>query len=87
MIDRIIEEIFVCLNSNCFLAALSTALTLPDICGKAEYGDIQTTKRYIKWFDKYIGDFEKSSSGESARVNVSIKMQICHTCPEKLFMI
>ncbi len=62
MIDRIIEEIFVCLNSNCFLAALSTALTLPDICGKAEYGDIQTTKRYIKWFDKYIGDFENSSS-------------------------
>lgn len=46
MIDRIIDEIKVCINSNCFLAALSTALTLPDICGRTEYGNVGTKERY-----------------------------------------
>lgn len=74
MIDRIIKEICVCLNSNCFLAALSTALTLPDICGKAEYGDIKICERYIKWFDKYIGDFEKSSKQDAEMPYLSGKI-------------
>ncbi len=69
MINRIIGEINVCMNNNCFLAAFSTALTIPDICGQAEYGEIynKTTypkgfvrKRYVTWFDEYIGKYEKS---------------------------
>lgn len=59
MINRLIDEINFCLNSNCFMAALTTALTLPDICGKAEYGSIKPSERYIQWFDKYIGEDEK----------------------------
>ncbi len=62
MVNRIIEEVYVCLNSNCFLAALSTALTLPDICGKAEYGNIKIGERYKQWVDKYIAKYEKSQN-------------------------
>lgn len=64
MINRIIDEINVCLNSNCFIAALTTALVLPDICGKAELADKdnrKVKKRYVSWFDNYIGKYEKSS--------------------------
>lgn len=65
MINRIINEIKVCLNTNCFIAALTTALTLPDICGKAEFPSLSTTERYKKWYDKYIGVFEKSKHNVS----------------------
>ena len=64
MINRIINEIKVCLNTNCFIAALTTALTLPDICGKAEYGEwvndqqgdkrVYNKMRYVKWYNQYV---------------------------------
>lgn len=63
MINKITKEIITCLDNNCPLAALTLALTLPDICGKAMYPDLSGNKnckaRYVKWFDDYIGDFEK----------------------------
>ena len=37
MILRIIDEIEKALNHDLYFAALNLALTLPDICGKAEY--------------------------------------------------
>lgn len=56
MINRIIDEIKVCLNNNCYIAALYTVLTLPDICGRAEYGKkISNRKRYELWFDTFVG--------------------------------
>lgn len=55
MVDEMIREIKVCLKNGCFMAALTTALTLPDICGKAQYPDEKSTKkRYEKWFNEYI---------------------------------
>ena len=60
MIDKIIKEINICLDSECYIAALTLALTLPDICGKAKYPKMErhTKKRYIKWFDEYVGQYE-----------------------------
>lgn len=62
MIDRLIDEIYVSMNNNCFLTALTTALSIPDICGKAEYPNLKPAERYVKWFDTFIGDYEKSPS-------------------------
>lgn len=59
MINRIVEEIKVCLNTNCFIAALTTALTLPDICGRAEFPNKSTSIRYKEWYNKYVGEDEK----------------------------
>lgn len=59
MVNRIIKDIESSLKNECFLAALALALTLPDICGKAEYPNEGNGKRYIKWFDEYIGKYEK----------------------------
>lgn len=54
-----IYEIHACLSSQCYIAALSLALTLPDICGKAEYPSDRTSTRYIEWVNRYIVDEEK----------------------------
>ncbi len=60
MVDKIISEIKTCLENGCYIAALTMALTLPDICGRAEYGDIGNRKRFIDWYTEHIGQYEKT---------------------------
>ena len=60
--EQIIKEINICLEHECFMSALGMALTLPDICGKAEYPTDGVTKRYIKWTNEYISAYEKDDS-------------------------
>lgn len=54
MIQKLINEINTALNQGLYLVALSSALTLPDVCGKAEYPKEKTTKRYKKWYSAYV---------------------------------
>lgn len=61
MVQRLVDDIRTALDNDLFFAALSTALTLPDICGKAEYPTERSTKkRYIDWYDNEIGRYEKN---------------------------
>ncbi len=54
MVDRLVKEINKCLDNGCCMAALSLALMLPDICGKAMFPDLKSNKeRYTKWYDEY----------------------------------
>lgn len=60
MIYRIIKEIESSLTNDNFLAALGLALTLPDICGKAEYpNEGRTSVRYKDWYNEYVGKYER----------------------------
>lgn len=63
MVDRLLADMKKALDNDCYFAALSLALTLPDICGRAEYPDLvdKSKQRYIRWFDEYIGRYEKPS--------------------------
>lgn len=64
MINELIKEIAIALKNDCWFVALNTALTLPDICGKAEYPDYGDKRRYIEWLKKYelgIDNFIKAS--------------------------
>lgn len=56
MIKKLIDEINKALNAGLYLVALNSALTLPDICGKAEYPDCKTGERYKKWYSEYVKD-------------------------------
>ena len=61
MVQKIVDDIRVALNNDLYFVALSAAMTLPDICGKAEYpGEKSSKKRYIDWYDKEIGYYEKN---------------------------
>lgn len=59
MIDEFIDEINEALSHNLYFAALSLVLTLPDICGRAEYPSACVTKRYITWYNEYIGQYDR----------------------------
>lgn len=60
MVDRLLADLDKSLDSDCYFAALSLALALPDICGRAEYPELASSskKRYIKWYDENIGEYE-----------------------------
>lgn len=61
MLERLILDVDKALDAEVYLAALSLMLTLPDICAKAKYGDsLGNKKRYTKWYNEYIGQYEKS---------------------------
>ena len=59
MVNRIIDEINISLENGCYMAALSLALMLPDICAKAKFPNEKSNKkRYVDWYDEYIGQYE-----------------------------
>ena len=58
MINILTKQINESLNNNCYMAALITAIILPDICGKAKYPDLKNKERYVNWYDEYIGNYE-----------------------------
>ena len=51
-----IEEIEKCLDAELYLVALSMSLTLPDVCGKAEYPGENVGKRYKQWYNNYVAN-------------------------------
>ena len=53
MVNRIIKEVKLALDNECYIVALIGALTLPDICGKSAYPDLRTGERYKKWCDTF----------------------------------
>ena len=60
-----IDDIYFCLEHERYIAALSLALTLPDICGQAEFPSDGTTSRYKKWFKQFMTQYKKSPSSYS----------------------
>jgi hypothetical protein len=42
------------LKEENWYAALSVALTLPDICGKLQNPDLGSSRRYVMWFNDYL---------------------------------
>lgn len=61
MINRIIDEIHTCLEQENYIAALTMALTLPDICGKAAEPSLGSGARYKKWYKENVALHEKPS--------------------------
>ena len=62
MLIQIIDEIKKSIDNECYIAALMLALSIPDVCGKAEYPYASITKRYIQWYNTYVGKYEKPLS-------------------------
>ena len=64
MFERMIDEIKSCLDNDCPISALSIALIIPDMCGKAEYPNEKNRQRYVKWFNEWIGKYETYEGNE-----------------------
>lgn len=54
MVNRIIKEVKTALDNECYIVALMGALTLPDICGKSAYPNLNVGERYRNWCDTYV---------------------------------
>lgn len=67
MVDELIREVDSCLENGCYMAALMVALTLPDICAKAEYGVSKkdNKKNYIAWYNSCIEQGLAKTDGAS----------------------
>ena len=71
MLARLIDDINRALDNRAYFAALSLALTLPDICGKAKYPtERNNKKRYIDWFDEYVGQYEQCPCDDCKQANM-----------------
>ena len=86
LVEQIIHEIDTCLENGECIAALYMALTLPDLCGKAEYPNDNVGTRYKKWFDTFITPYERPSTPSredvapylSGEVVYSLRNQLLH---------
>ena len=76
LLPEILYDIRKSLAAEAYLAALTLALTVPDICGRAEYGAIGSRKRYIDWYDEWIGQYEKPPEEEDAYLNGEVIYQL-----------
>lgn len=63
MIEQIVNDINTALKNGAYLSALSLALTLPDVCGKAEYPGGRVGERYKKWYQENVGQYETDGEG------------------------
>lgn len=82
MLNKLIKEIETALDNNLYLVALNTALTLPDICGKAEYTYKGNKQRYICWYDdhvkKSIDNIEQKMPELNGDVIYSLRCSLLH---------
>ena len=85
MIIRLVQDIRKALENELYFVALSSALTLPDICGKAAYPIERSSRsRYILWYDEEIGKYEKNSDDKddmpylSGEVIYSLRCSLLH---------
>lgn len=84
MIFRLVQDIRKALENELYFVALSSALTLPDICGKAAYPDESSGKRYISWYEEEIGKYMKNPDDKenmpylSGEVIYSLRCSLLH---------
>ena len=85
MIERLIKEVEVCLNNGLYMSTLTTVLTLPDICGKAEFPKLGNGERYRKWLGQYVclQDFNLIKSEEIYKLRNSMLHQGSPTTKKK----
>ncbi len=78
MIERLVKEIEISLKNKCYMSALTMSAMIPDICGKAEYPEEPTGKRYKQWYQNYVlneGEFGLRLTPEMA---YSIRCSLLH---------
>ena len=85
-LQKLINEIKLCAQNDCYTVALLSALALPDLCGQAEYPELRGEKhageRYKKWYQEYLGQYEDSGEGmpyPSADVVYDLRCSLMHS--------
>ncbi len=64
-------------NKNWY-AALTSALVLPDVCGRLADPSQVSSKRYPSWFDKWMGHHYRSHIGPDRQLHVFLSGADCY---------
>ena len=75
---RFLRSVEIALNAGDWYGALSTALTLPDMCGRIEAPGAETKARYIDWFSRYLLPHYTRSIGPDRRPHVFLHGEDCY---------
>lgn len=80
MLENIISDVDKALDAEAYLSALALMMTIPDICAKAEYGDSlkRNSDRYIKWFEEYIGQYNRAPIEEGETIMPYLSGEIAY---------
>ena len=79
MIKRLVDEIEICIQNKCYISALTMTITLPDICGRAEYPEEKATgKRFKQWYKKYAYSEEAFGIRMLEDVVYSLRCKLLH---------
>jgi hypothetical protein len=76
--NYLIDSVIKSLQNKNWYAALTLTLTLPDICGKIEYPKIISSKRYSKWFDKYVKSKYTKEVGPAHKIRIFLNGKDCY---------
>jgi hypothetical protein len=77
--ERFVRSVEIALQSQNWYGALSTALTLPDICGRLSDPTASTKFRYVAWFDKYMLPKYESFIGANRQHHVFLSGRDCYS--------
>ena len=84
MVELYVNDIENALKNKSYFSALAMSLALPDICGAAEYpNETSTAKRYIEWYNKYLGEYMSNDSGNpylSGEIVYNLRNTFLHAC-------
>ena len=75
---RFIRSIDIALKARDWYGALSTALILPDICGRIEAPEQVSKARYIDWFNKYLLPHYTGQIGPERKTHVFLHGEDCY---------
>lgn len=75
---RFLRSVEIALAAGDWYGALSTALTLPDICGRIEAPDTASKERYVDWFNRYLRPNYTRPVGADRREHVFLHGQDCY---------
>lgn len=69
MIKDILEDIKLASKNKAYFSALALTLTIPDICGKIEYKNLNDKEKYIKWFNDWVYKYVEIPKGKDELFN------------------
>lgn len=69
MIKDILEDIKLANKNKAYFSALALTLTIPDICGKIEYKNLNDKEKYIKWFNDWVYKYVEIPKGNDELFN------------------
>ena len=76
--NRFTDSIRKSLKAEDWYGALSTALTLPDVCGRLEDPTLGSKVRYVKWFKKWIQPQYTKEVGANKQEHTFLRGEDCY---------